>query len=154
MRRAKIALLICASAISIAGCGGTAGVVGSGATVSVYVISPLCAAARRQLARRGGRVGKVGVRAICLPNPNAAGRLSLATIGADARRATEDSSTIGYLEPPDPAAARFSRPILESAAIASIRSSSGNRAMERLLGAIRESPSASRASVRAALEKR
>jgi hypothetical protein len=144
-------MLICASALALAGCGGGEGGVVSGATVSAYVVAPLCAAAREQLARSNGRAGKVMVRAVCLPNPSRAGKPSLATIGANARRASEDSTTIGYLQPSDPLAERFSVPILESAEIPAINASSGKIAMARLLRALREAGSPSRASVGEAL---
>ncbi len=137
VRRASAILLACALGAFGAGCGEGGGV-SSGATVSAYVASPLCVGARRGLARAGGRAGDVRVRAVCLPNARGGDRLSLARIGANARRATEDSAAVAYLEPPDPAANRFSDPILESAGIARIASASGAAAMARLLRAIRE----------------
>jgi branched-chain amino acid transport system substrate-binding protein len=153
VRRAIALSIACVLAAALAGCGGGEGGAANGATVSAYVTAPLCASAKRELAHSGGRAGKVRVRAICLPNPVQAGKLSLAATGANARRATEDSTTVGYLEPRGPAAARFTHPILESAGIPSIPSSSGKTAMARLLQAIEESGSGSRASVRAALSK-
>jgi hypothetical protein len=64
--------------------------------------------------------------------------LNLAVIGADARRATEDSTTVGYIGEPDPAAARFSRPILTSAGIEQLSNLPATVAMTRMLGAIRD----------------
>jgi len=60
------------------------------------------------------------------------GKLDLATTGANARRATEDSTAVGFVEQPGPEAG-FSRPILEEAGIALITSSSGAKAMATIL---------------------
>jgi len=78
----------------------------------------------------------VRVRAVCLPNSQEAGRLDLAAVGANARRATEDSTAIAYLEAHDARRTRFARPILEAAEIASIAADSGAVAMVRLHRAI------------------
>ncbi|MFP5388912.1 MAG: hypothetical protein ACLGG5_06385, partial [Thermoleophilia bacterium] len=85
------------------------------ATVTAYVEAPLCAAAEQELARQDGRAGDLRVRAVCLASPRKARKLSLATLGANARRATEDSTAVAYLEAPDPSASRFVHPILETA---------------------------------------
>jgi hypothetical protein len=151
VRRAPALLLACALVALLAGCG-TAGV-SSGATVSVYVSAPLCDAAKGELALDGGRAGDVHVRAICLLSTEAAGRLDLAIIGANARRTTEDSTSIAYIEESNPTAAKFSRPIVESADIAWITSSSGETAMARVLHAVSEADSSSlRSSVRDSLD--
>ncbi len=110
----------------------------SGATVSVYVAAPLCAGAERELAGSGGRAGDVHVRAICLPPIERDGKLELATIGANARRATEDATAVGYIGEPTEAASRFSEPILETAGIAQLPDSSGTAAMKKLLRAVDE----------------
>lgn len=120
------------------------------ATVSVYVTAPLCEEAQRELAREGGRAGDVRVQVFCLAPGESGGRLNLATVGANARRATEDSTTVGYLEPPGPAT-RFSRPILEEAGIAWIDSDSGEAGMGRFLRAIEAGSDALRESVQEAL---
>ena len=73
------------------------------------------------------------MRAICLPSPREAKKLSLATLGANARRATEDSTSVAYLEAPDPKASRFVHPILETAQVPWVLASSGTVAMRRLL---------------------
>jgi hypothetical protein len=112
--------------------------VAEGATVSVYVASPLCAEAKRELARDGGRAGDVRIRVTCLPGAESGGKLNLATIGTNARRATEDSTTIGYIGEPARVASRFSEPILESAGIAQLPESSGATAMRKLLRAVAE----------------
>jgi branched-chain amino acid transport system substrate-binding protein len=136
-----------------AGCGEGGGVA-KGAVVSVYVAAPLCAEAERELARDGGRAGDVRVRVICLSSAESSRKLDLATIGANARRATEDATTIGYIGEPTRAASRFSEPILESAGIAQLSDISGAAGMTKLLRAVDEAgDSASlRASVNDALE--
>jgi hypothetical protein len=80
------------------------------------------------------------VRAVCLPQAEGPRRLDLAAIGANARRATEDSSAVGYIGEPTRAATRFSEPILEEAGIAQLPTSSGTTAMAALLRAIRQAP--------------
>jgi hypothetical protein len=145
-----LAATACALLVAGAGCGEGEGVA-EGATVTAYVAAPLCDEAKRELEREGARAGDVRVRILCLPSVESGGRLALATVGANARHATEDSTTVGYLEAPS-SAARFSRPILEEAGIASIDGSSGKAAMTRLLSAIREAdPSSLRESVREAV---
>jgi hypothetical protein len=145
--------------LALASCGEDTGVA-EGATVTAYVVQPLCAEAERELARHRGRAGELRVRAICLPSPRSpktspkdAEKLDLARIGANARRATEDSTTVAVLEPLDKQASRFSTPILETAEIGSLATSSGSIGMQRLLRAIEDSDSGSlRKSVRDALE--
>jgi hypothetical protein len=105
--------------------------------VAAYVAAPLCAGAERELAREDGRAGSIRVHAACLASVEEGGRIDLARVGANARRAAGDSTTVGYLEPPG-RSTRFSRPILEAAGIAWIQSGSGSVAMARLLRAVRE----------------
>lgn len=154
MRRASelaAPLFACALGLLAVGCG--AGGVSKGATVSVYVSAPLCAGAKRELAREGGRAGSVRVRAVCLPSERSGDRLNLATTGANARRATQDSTTVAYLESPDPRAARFANPILESAEIGWIHAASGSAGMRRILDAISKSGTGSlRASLSESLD--
>lgn len=73
---------------------------------------------------------------ICLPSAESKGKLDLAQIGANARRATEDAATIGYIGEPTRAASRFSEPILETAGIAQLSQTSGTAAMKKLLQAV------------------
>lgn len=148
-RKAGLAVAVCAL-LAAAGCGGGSGVA-AGARVAAYVEAPLCAGAKRELARRHGSAGEVRVRAVCLDPVAKGGRTDLATVGANARRATEDSSSVAYLEAP--VTPSFSRPIVESAGIAVIRERSGEAAMDRLLKAIGDSGTTGslRESVRAAL---
>jgi len=113
--------------------------VAKGATVAAYVEASLCEAARQELQAQGGRAGDVRVRAVCLPSPFEAKKLNLATLGANARQATQDSSAVAYLEAFDPRAARFTHRILETAQLPWIASSSGTTAMSKLLKLIAES---------------
>jgi hypothetical protein len=120
---------------AIAGCGNGSGV-SEGATVSVYVSAPLCAGAKRELVRRGAEAGSVRVRASCLKDAEeSGGRVDLATAGANARRATEDSTTVGFIEAPGPEAS-FTRPILDEAEIALVTDRSGANAMATILAAL------------------
>jgi hypothetical protein len=132
----------CVLLIGAAGCGGGGGV-SSDAVVTAYVEAPLCASAKQELARHDGRAGDLRVQAICLASPSQAKKLSLATLGANARRATEDSTSVAYLEAPDPKASRFVHPILETAEVPWISASSGKAAMSRLLTLIPEADSGS-----------
>lgn len=145
--------LIAGCALLVVGCGESAGV-SEGATVSVYVAAPLCAGAERELARDGGEAGDVRVRAVCLPSAESAQELDLARIGANARRATEDATAIGYIGEPTRAATRFSEPIIEAAGIAQLTETPGTAAMRKLLRAVDEAGDAGslRASVLDQLE--
>jgi hypothetical protein len=140
---------LAATVICFSGCG--EGGVSDGATVNVYVSSSLCAEAKRELARHGGEAGALEVSAICLDDAEAGGRLDLAALGADARRVSEDSASVAYLEARGPGN-RFSRPIVEAANIAYVTADSGAAAMSRLLDAIEDADTSSlRDSVRDAL---
>lgn len=151
MLRVPAILVACALAALVAGCGGSGGV-SSGATVSVYVGASLCPGAQRELASAGRRAGGVEIRAFCLAAAERGGRLDLTTVGANARRATEDSATIAYVEAGGPAD-RFAQPILEEAGIAWTTASSGAMAIQRILDAVSESGSGSlRDKVRGSLE--
>jgi hypothetical protein len=137
------AVLIAGGAILlVAGCGESEGVA-SGASVSAYVVSPLCAGAKQELAKHGGKAGDLHVRAVCLPAVEREGKLKLATIGANARRATEDSTAVGYIGEPTRAASRFSEPILEEAEIAQLSQTPGAAAMAQLLQAVKQASGSS-----------
>lgn len=110
LRKAALATAVCASLLVGAGCGEDEGVADD-AVVSVYVAAPSCPEVRSE------RTGGVAVRLVCLDPVERAGRLDLAQVGANARRATEDSASVAYVEQAG-SAARFSRPIVESAGIA------------------------------------
>ncbi len=161
-----LALALLGALGGLAGCGGDEGVA-TGATVRVYVGAGLCSGAERALAAAGAEAGDLRVRAVCLlpvdgaalggeflgePRPDHG--INLATVGSNARQATQDSSTVAYLEPPG-AANRFAEPILEEAGIAFVTASSGGKAMRRVLSAIEEAGSGSssiRDEVRNSLE--
>ena len=147
-RAAGAAAGVACCGLVIAGCGSSG--VSKDATVTAYVEAPLCVAAKRELAKHGGRAGDLRVQAVCLASPHEAKKLSLATLGANARRATEDSTAVAYLEAPDPGASRFVHPILETAEVPWISASSGAAAMSRLLTLI---PNASSGSLRESLRE-
>jgi len=140
--RKAVLAVACALLIGAAGCGSGTGV-SENATVTAYVEAPLCAAAKQELVRHDGRAGDLRVQAVCLPTPSEAKKLNLATLGANARRATEDSTSVAYLEAPDPRAARFTHPILETAEIPWISETSGATAMSRLLKLVESADSGS-----------
>lgn len=124
---------------AFAGCG--TGGASSGATVSVYVAAPLCVEAQKE----GGAVGDLEVRVVCLP-PSGTRQADLAAVGAAARRATEDSRSVAFLEAPGPAA-KFSQSIVEAADIAWIETSSGSTAMRRIHRALEGEGSSPRQAV-------
>lgn len=123
--------------IMLAGCGAGSGVEDD-AIVSVYVAAPLCAGAEQELARHGVEAGDLRVRVSCLPSAESSQKLDLAQIGANARRATEDSSSIAYIGERTRAASRFSAPILEEAGIAQLSAISGAAGMRKLLRAVED----------------
>jgi hypothetical protein len=93
---------------------------------------------------------------VCLDDTGGANRWSLAAVGANARRATEDSTTVGYIGELDRTATRFSRPIVESAGIAQLSTLSGRAAMASILRAVREAgdPASLREAVSEELSRR
>jgi hypothetical protein len=141
-----------AFALGVAGCGGGDA---SGATVTVYVAAPLCAAAKADLASHGSSVGHFKVVARCLaPSERPGGGVDLATNGANSRRATEDTRAVATLETPGPGN-KFARAILESAGIPLVTSPSGKVGMARVIDAVEGAGSSNvRESVQGALESR
>lgn len=136
--------------LGAAGCGGDS--VADGATVRVYLSADLCADAQWELSGPEAEASSVEVEALCLKGAETGGRLDLATIGANARRATEDSAAVAYVEPKGPAN-RFAQTIVEEAGIAYLTSSFGARAARQVLKAVEEAGSGSlRDEVRDALE--
>lgn len=115
----------------------------------MYVSAPLCAEAGEALDSASSRVGDLRLRAVCVDESAERGESRLAAIGAAARRATEDSSSIAYIGTPDPTAVRFSTSILEEAGIPRIATSSGKAGMRVLLRTLRSSddPSSPRESL-------
>jgi hypothetical protein len=132
-------VLVLVLVLLAAGCGG--GGASAGATVSVYAAAPLC-----REAGKGAPAGDLTVRVVCLPPVEKGGEADLAAAGADARRATEDSSSVAYLEAPGPAA-KFGRTVVESADIAWIETSSAAVAMHRIVRALEGDGSSPRKAV-------
>src|SRR6185295_262960 len=95
----------------------------------------------RQEASRSGQPGGFELRVVCLDAAGPEGRWTLARVGANARRATEDSTAVAYLAEPEPAARRQSLPIVEAAGIAELSGLSGADAVARVAAAIEESDS-------------
>jgi hypothetical protein len=132
VRRSLFITLAYTLGVLTVGCGEEG--VSSGATVTVYVSGEsLCEGARQELNGNHGRAGSFRIRMVCLEDPG-----TLAATGANARRATEDSSTVGFLIESDPTLASFSRSILDAASISQISTSSGKAAMAHLLRVIRQ----------------
>lgn len=155
IRRGLAALVLVGLLAAVAGCGEGEGVA-AGAKVHAYVGAALCPAAQRQLAQSGGKAGDVEIGVLCLA-PAEGGkrtqgaRLDLATVGANARRATQDSTTVAYFEAPGPAN-RFARTIVEEAGIAWDKTGSGAEAVSQLIAAVEGAGSGSlREAVRKAL---
>jgi hypothetical protein len=146
-----ISLALVAAMIGAAGCGGSG--VAEGATVRVYLGVDLCADAQWELAGPVGESSNLEIEALCVRPAESGGHLSLATIGANARRATEDSAAIAFVESRGPAN-RFARTIVEEAGIAYVVDDSGSSAAKRIVKAVEEAGSGSlRDGVRDALEE-
>jgi hypothetical protein len=145
-RKGLAALLVAALAgIALFGCGEEGAE--SGATVRIYVSAPLrgeegnagrrlCAEARQQAAQGGE--AELELRVVCLDASGPGGGWTLAQVGANARRASEDSAAIVYVGEPDRQARRQSRPIVEAAGIAEIGGFSGREAVAKVTAAIAE----------------
>ncbi|HET9592778.1 MAG TPA: hypothetical protein VFP17_07670 [Solirubrobacterales bacterium] len=143
MRRLQALSLAVFATVSLtlaAGCG--EGGAAAGATVTVYAAAPLC----KEAARSDGRAGDLLVHVVCLAPVEQGGRADLAAAGAGARRATEDSTAVAYLEAPGPAAP-FSQSIVEAANIAWLKTSSGAAAMRRVRSALEGDGSSPRQAV-------
>ncbi len=83
------------------------------------------------------------MRLICVSDGEGSKRWTLAAVGANARRATEDSTTVAFIADRDPTAASFSRSILEEAGIIQLSGRPGAAAMHQLLTAIEDAGSSS-----------
>ena len=81
------------------------------------------------------------VRAVCVDDTGNTKLSTPAAIGAAARRATEDSSSVAYIGTADPVAIRFSKPILDEADIPRISADSGEASMTRLRRALQRADS-------------
>lgn len=142
-------LLVVVLALVAAGCG--EGGAEEGARLNIYASAPLSGAEAeagrricdeaRQGARRAGRPGGFELRVVCLDATGPTGRWTLAQVGANARRATEDSTTVAYLAEPEREARRQSLPIVEAAEIADLSGLSGEEAVAEVAAAIEESDS-------------
>lgn len=130
----------------VAGCGEEGAA--SGATVKVYVSAPLrggeagagrrlCDEAREEAARGRGDE-ELELRVVCLDASGPDGGWTLARVGANARRASEDSAAIAYVGEPAQEARRQSRPIVEAAGIAELAGLSGREAVAEVVAAIAE----------------
>lgn len=147
-RSGPLALLLCAVlAVGMAGCGEDGAE--EDAMLTVYVSGPLRGAEAKQGQRRcdeawnAVQIEREGeespwVRVICLDATGPEGRWTLAKVGANARRATEDSTAIAYIGEPDPEARRHSRPIVEAAGMVEFGAVGGRRAIEEVFAALRE----------------
>jgi hypothetical protein len=135
--------------MALAACGRGEGL-GEGATVTVYAGARPCAGAAAALRAGGARKGSVAVRLVCARRADRGGRLDLAAVGAAARRASEDTSAVAYIESPG-RALDFSRPILEEAQIPVIVEASGAAGMALVLGKAGSASSA--ASLRESIEE-
>jgi hypothetical protein len=125
-----------AALLLLTGCGSGSGV-GEGAKVTVYVSQPFCAEAESTLERKGKEVDGVTVGIVCLPAAEKGGRLDLALAGAQARRATQDSTAVAFVERRG-REATFTRPILEEADVATVVASSGAAALGEVLDELDE----------------
>ena len=149
MRLSVIAIGLLAAASLLAGCG--EGGAEEGAQLSVYVSGPLSGPEAERGHRRCDEAwetariehesGDHWLRVICLDAAGPGGKWTLARVGANARRATEDSATVAYIGEPDPAARRQSRPIVEAAGVAEFGAAGGRQAIEEVFDALREDDS-------------
>lgn len=149
-RRTLAALLLAALAVGGAGCGEEGGVA-EDATVAVYVSAPLqgeegeagrrlCDEAREQ-ASQGKGDEELKLRVVCLDASGPDGRWTLAKVGSNARRATEDSTAVAYIGEPDRKARLQSRPILDAAGIAQIGGVPGRQAIAQIKTTLRDDDS-------------
>ncbi|HEU5104857.1 MAG TPA: hypothetical protein VFU11_03370 [Solirubrobacterales bacterium] len=141
-----MALAVALAGTGLLGCGEEGAE--SGATVRVYVSAPLrgeeggagrrlCEEAREQAAKGRGEED-LEMRVVCLDASGGDGRWTLAQVGANARRASEDSAAIAYVGEPAQEARRQSRPIVEAAGIAELAGFTGREAVAEVTAAIAE----------------
>jgi hypothetical protein len=125
--------------VGAVGCGEEEGVADDG-VVTAYVEAPLCQRGQVAVVQNESGDG-VSMKLVCLPAARGpelgqgvgGGReVDLATAGANARRATEDSTTIVYIEADDPGVSRSTHPILEAAGIGWLTAASQREAINRL----------------------
>ena len=134
-RRALAALLLLAT--GLAGCGSETSAEEGEATLTIYVSAPLSGPGRAE----GRELAKGAVEALAVADGEAGGfevvaeyldvagrnetRFDAVTAGANARTATEDSTTIAYIGELDSGASRTSVPITNSAGILQVAPGSG-----------------------------
>jgi hypothetical protein len=147
-----VLVLALAMAALAAGCGEEGAE--EGAVLTVYVSAPgqrLCDEARAQA--RGARTTEDHtLRVVCLDVETGDGG-TLAKVGSNARRATEDSTTVAYVGEPGREMRKQSRPILDTAEIAQLGELNGRKAIDTVIAAIDEGDSGDpRAAVYDAIE--
>jgi hypothetical protein len=153
-RRGRGALVLAVGVLALAGsgCGGEGAE--EGAELTVYVSAPgqrLCDEARAE-ARGVKTAGGHSLRVVCL-DAGSGGSGTLARVGGNARRATEDSTTVAYIGEPSREIRKQSRPILDTAEIAQLGELDGREAIETVIGALDEGDSSDpRAAVYDAIE--
>jgi hypothetical protein len=144
-RLQALCLSLAATAVLVSiGCG--EGGVQSGASISIYVVPPLCREARQKVDEAERRAGDLEVRVLCQRRVERGGTVDLAMAGANARRATEDSTSVAFLDAPGPAA-KFSQSIVENADIAWVETGSAAAVVQRILRVLEEGSSSPRESV-------
>lgn len=104
--------------------------------MTVYAGIATCQSAQRAVESKADQVAPLRIRVRCLPAVEHLGRFDLAQIGDNARRASEDSTTIAYIGEVEPHANRFATPILEEAGIAQLAEMSGPAAVAKILAAV------------------
>jgi hypothetical protein len=146
VRRLQVLCLLLLGTVVAAAGGCGEGGAQSGATVSIYVVPPLCQEARRKVDEAGREAGDLEVRVLCLRRVERGGQTDLAMAGKNARRATEDSTSVAFLEAPG-AATAFTRSIVESGEVAWVQTSSVAAPVGRILRALEGDGSSPREAV-------
>ena len=160
MRRgAAGAALLAALTSAVAGCSsGTQ--IGSDSAVTVYLSMPLrgpsgpdgrdvADGARMALARAGGKAGVLSVHAVYLDDTRRQGKVatwSAAQVGANARKATEDSTSIAYIGDFESGATRTSEPITNQARLLQLSPASSAVDLTRPFAGSEELPDYEQAS--------
>ena len=138
--RGVLLLLGAVLAVAAVGCGEEGAE--EGAELTVYVSAPgqrLCDEARAE-AQGVKTAGDHTLRVVCLDvGPKGGG--TLAKVGSNARRATEDSTTVAYIGEPDRETRKQSQPILGTAEIAQLGEFDGREAIKTVIAAIDEGDS-------------
>jgi hypothetical protein len=138
--RGALLLLAAALAVIASGCGEEGAQ--EGAELTVYVSAPgqrLCGEARAE-ARGVRTAGEHTLRVVCLDTGSESGG-TLAKVGSNARRATEDSTTVAYVGEPDRETRKQSQPILNTAGIAQLANLNGREAIKTVIAALDEADS-------------